>query len=383
MPAAVKWLGFAIGVGVALVTAGSAIRTLVVPRGGTSRIALFVGHTIVRRGFLAMAKRFDDYESRDRILSLSAPLSLLANLLAWLLLFWVGFGLMLWPLVDGDLLTALRESGSSMLTLGYAGTPTFGATLVHFAAAVTGLIAVALQIAYLPTIYSAFNRRENLVTLLQSRAGAPAWGPELLARTALVDLRGELPRLYGAWEEWAADVGESHSNYPVLAFFRSPVPLRSWIVGLLAVLDSAALYLATCPGSAPVEARLCLRMGFVSLRDIATVLRIPHDPDPYPDEPIRLTYEEYVAGIRRMEEAGFPMERTAEQAWADFRGWRVNYEAIVYAIADAVEAVPGPWTGERTRLPGMAIVPARPANRRPDDPEAHREPKATRSHWRA
>lgn len=383
VPLAVQWVAFVIGLLIVIITASSTIRTLVVPRGITSRLSVFVGRSIVRRSFLAIAQRFDEYEARDRILSFSAPLALLANLIAWLVLFWIGYGLMLWPMVPGGLFLALRESGSSMLTLGLTGTPRVGPTLIQFAAAATGLIVIALQIAYLPTIYAAFNRRETLVTLLQSRAGAPAWGAEILARAGLVNLLPELPHLYGAWEEWSADVAESHTNYPVLIFFRSPVPLRSWIVGLLAVLDSAALYLATNPSTAPVEARLCLRMGFVTLRDIATVLGIPHDSDPYPDEPIELTYEEYAAGIARMEEAGFQMGRSPEAAWADFRGWRVNYESIAYAICDAVEAVPGPWTGPRTRLPGMAIVPQRPSNRRPDDPEARKEPKATRAHWRA
>ena len=47
-------------------------------------------------------------------------------------------------------------------------------------AGATGLIVVALQIAYLPSLYAAFNRREVLTTMLTSRAGEPAWGPEIL-----------------------------------------------------------------------------------------------------------------------------------------------------------------------------------------------------------
>jgi hypothetical protein len=46
-----------------------------------------------------------------------------------------------------------------------------------------GLVTVTLQIAYLPALYAAFNRRENEIALLNSRAGSPSWGPELLART--------------------------------------------------------------------------------------------------------------------------------------------------------------------------------------------------------
>ena len=90
---------------------------------------------------------------------------------------------------------------------------------------------VALQIAYLPALYSSFNRREGLVALLESRAGVPAWGPELLARHQLVGINDTLPELYAGWEVWAADVAESHTTYPVLLLFRSPEPWYSWLLG--------------------------------------------------------------------------------------------------------------------------------------------------------
>ena len=97
--------------------------------------------------------------------------------------------------------------------------------MVDFLAAGTGLVLVALQIAYLPTIYSAYNRRETLVTLLESRAGAPAWGPELLIRHQLVGLdRQPRPACSREWERWAADVAESHTSYPSLLYLRSPRP---------------------------------------------------------------------------------------------------------------------------------------------------------------
>ncbi|HEV3473726.1 MAG TPA: hypothetical protein VG408_11105, partial [Actinomycetota bacterium] len=149
--------------------------------------------------------------------------------------------------------------------------------------------------------------------------------------------------------------------------FRSPHPLRNWVLALLAVMDSAALMLALAPTTAPVQARLCLRMGFLCLRDIAEFLRIPYDPDPLPTEPIDLTEEEFAAGIERLRETAFPIERSFEEAWPHFRGWRVNYEALAYTLCDVVSAAPGPWSGPRSELPGMEIVPQRPANRTPDD----------------
>jgi hypothetical protein len=135
-------------------------------------------------------------------------------------------------------------------------------SVADFLAAASGLIIVALQIAYLPTLYAAYNRRETEVTLLGPRAGSPAWGPELLARVQIANGIEQLTVIYQAWERWSADVAESHSSYPSLLRFRSPEPHSSWVLSQLAVLDAAALHMAACPGAAPVTARLCLQMGF-------------------------------------------------------------------------------------------------------------------------
>jgi hypothetical protein len=110
-------------------------------------------------------------------------------------------------------------------------------------------------------------------------------------------------------------------------------------------------------------------MGFLCLREIASATDIPHDPDPYPTDPIELTFEDFAGAVVKLRERGYTMEVSAEEAWPHFRGWRVNYESVAYALADRVMAPPGPWSGERTHLPGMAILPQRPANRTPEEPE--------------
>lgn len=376
-----RWVGFAAGLFVILATAGSVLTTLVLPRGLRSRLSVFVSHNVAWRMFLLGANRFSQYEAKDRVLALSAPVALLLILVTWLLLFLAGYALVLWPLIDGSFGQALREAGSSLLTLGFAATADSGAAAVHFLAASTGLIVVALEISYLPVIYSAFNRRETLITLLQSRAGAPAWGPEILRRHKTVELLDNLPDFYAGWERWAADVAETHANYPVLVWFRSPHPLRSWVTGLLAVLDSAALYQSMCPESAPKETRLFLRMGFLCLRDIASVVGIDFDRDPFPDDPIQLEYEDFLGAIHLLADAQFPMERSPEEAWDHFRGWRVNYEAVAYALADQVVAPPGPWSGPRHHLPGLEIVPQRPADRTPGDSRVEERPRGSGAGW--
>jgi len=231
-------------------------------------------------------------------------------------------------------------------------------------------VIITLQIAYLPTLYSAFNRRETEVALLNARAGVPSWGPELLARThyALgtgVSTLDTMPDLYARWERWAADIAESHTTYLPLVRFRSPLPLSSWVTALLAVLDSAALFLALSPESAPVvPARLCLRGGFQAFNRIARAMGIEVADERDPQGGISLSYEEFLDGVARMREVGFKIERDPAEAWTDFAGWRINYEQAAYAIAATVDAVPALWSGPR-RHPTPAIPPIRPSPGRP------------------
>ncbi len=374
-----KILAALAGVAVISIDLLDLVRALIVPRPHVGGIVAWSSRGL-RRLYGALAARRRTFGGRDAMLSAGEPLILLWRLLVWLALGLAGFGLIIWSVGRVGFEQSFVESGSSIFTLGIASEPGAVPSLVAFLAAGFGLVVVALQIAYLPALYDAFNRRETLVTLLESRAGTPAWGPELLARHALVGIEGNLPRLYADWERWSADVAESHTTYPALLWLRSPHPTNSWVVSLVAVLDSAAMLLALNPATAPPEARLAVRMGFTCLRDIARVIRIPFDADPMPDSPIGLPFGDFAAAVDRLGSAGMTTERTAAEAWPDFVGWRVNYEAIAYALAARIDAPPGPWTGPRPHE-REGLNPLRPIDRRPDQPEGtpatRREPGPT------
>lgn len=356
-----------LGVAVLLVTAGSIMRTLVLPR-GLSAIVLLGLWRFWRAVLALLALRSRSYEVRDVLMAWLAPLILVSQLFLWLGGMLTGYTLLNFAVTPGTWYDAFREAGSSLFTLGFAARDHWHLSIIDFAAAATGPLVIALQIAYLPTLYSAYNRRETEVTLLTARAGEPMWGPELVARQSLVGTVEQLRQVYAGWERLAADIGESHANYPVLLTFRSPRPYRSWIVALIAVLDSAALHMALVPSQAPSEARLVLRAGFTALRDIARALKIPFDEDPRPDEQITLSYEDFVEGVDRIQRAGLHPERTVEEAWDHFRGWRVNYESVGYLLARKIDAVPALWTGPRDWLTDP-MPPRRPPHRRPDRPD--------------
>jgi hypothetical protein len=239
---------------------------------------------------------------------------------------------------------------------------------VVFLAGASGLALVALLIAYLPTLYTAFNRREIAVTTLEALAGSPPWGPELLARQALIGDVAYLPKVYERWTEWAADIAESHTNYRTLAYFRSPDPQTSWLLGLLAVLDAAALHMALNPSTAPPEARPLLRVGYITMRKLAGNLGMPVNEDPHPDDPIALTRAEFGAALDRMRRAGWVFERDPDEAWPHFHGWRVNYEAAAYALARFLDLPPALWSGARPRHRPPPQLPARPPHREPGQP---------------
>jgi len=300
-------------------------------------------------------------------------MSLLIRLAVWLGLLVVGFALLLLPSLDGHVGQAFSDAGSSMFTLGYAAPVGSGSTTLEYLAAFTGLVVIGLQVGYLPTLYAAFNRRETEVSLLVSRAGVPAWGPEILARTRWgiyeADTRQVLAELFPAWERWAAQVAESHTTYLTLARLRSPRPLSNWLISLIAVMDAAALHLALTPSQEPkLAARLSLRMGFVALDQLARTMRLPVPDEPDPDAPVTVSFDQFREATTILRRVEYPIERTDEQAWPHFRGWRANYDTAALLLARQLDAPPALWTGTR-RWPSEPMPPRRPAAKLARDAE--------------
>jgi hypothetical protein len=330
----------------------SAARTFVVPRSQRQLLtgALF---TSSRWLFDLLIRRRKTYEEKDRVMALYAPLTLLMLVPFWLLITAFGYSLIYWALGVTPWTEAFVTSGSSLLTLGYAKFDSFLFHLLSFGEAVIGLMLVAMLIAYLPTMYSAFSRRETAVALLEVRAGWPPTAPELLWRLSGMDMNAaDRKAFWHDWEQWFTEIDENHTTLAALVFFRSPRPNLSWVRSAGVVLDGAALSLALLEdeGAAPTKA-VVLRAGFLALRRIADFFKIPYNLDPhFPEDPISVTREEFDAACARLEAQGMRLKADRDLAWQNFGGWRVNYDETLNGLAKLTMAPETVWLSEVTMV---------------------------------
>ncbi len=346
---ALQVVAVVLGAALVVATGLSAIKTVVLPRAAGTIVTRAVFVLVRRTIYAAIGRR--SFAVRDRALAYYAPIALILLPGVWVALVMGGFTLIGW----GAGMTTWREayltSGSSILTLGTV----FHRDLTHatltYVEATLGLGLVSLQISYLPTIYGAFSRREQLVGMLEVRAGVPP--SPVVALTRFSRIRGMdrlVDELIAPWEPWFADIEESHTTLPALVFFRSPLPERSWITAAGCVLDTAALLTSTV--AVPHDARVdvTIRAGFQSLRRIADYFGMPYDAAPEPTDPVSVTRDEYDALYDDLDAAGVPLVADRDRAWADFAGWRVNYDAVLLGLAALVDAPPAPWSSDRGPL---------------------------------
>jgi hypothetical protein len=360
----VKVLWFAGGVALLVLVIDSAIRTFILPRGVASVMtrAVFVG---LRSVFNRLARVTRSYEGRDRVMALYAPIGLLVLPLVWLVILIAAFAMMFHALGVSGLERSYEMSGSSIFTLGFVRPPDIATNSLAFLEAATGLALLALLIAYLPTIYGAFSRREVLVAQLAVRAGEPPSGVQLLARAQRMERFQLLDELWVSWQSWFAEVEETHTSLGVLSFFRSPLAHRSWVTASGAVLDAASLRLSAVDLPFDPQAGFCIRGGVFALRAVATYFGLPFDPDPAPADPTSISEDEFLEACDQLVAAGIPVRADREQAWRDFNGWRVNYDAVLIGLAGLVMAPYAPWSSDRSlryrRPPTMHRHPSEPS----------------------
>ncbi len=329
-----------LGVAIIARTVLSAVRTFVVPRGENDRLSRYL-FLAVRRAFNLVARPSRPYAERDRVMAYYGPIALMLLPAFWLVLLVLGFGLIYWSL-GMPMTLALEVSGSSLLTLGFFRPDVDYGDITSFVEAALGLALVALLISYLPTIYGAFSRRELQVSLLEVRADSPPSPIVMITRMHRLRGLGALHDMWEAWERWFAEVEETHSSLPVLVFYRSQQPSQSWVNAAGAIMDSAAIVRSAVAIPMDVQADLAIRAGYLALRRICGFFRIPFDANPSPDDPISIDRARFERALDVLAEAGVPIVADRDQAWRDFAGWRVNYDAVLRAL-ERLTMAPTPW----------------------------------------
>jgi hypothetical protein len=348
----IQILIFLLGLALVLATTISAIRTLVLPRSSRDLLTNLV-FRFWRWIFDLRLRRVHSYEERDRVMAFYAPVALLTLLPMWLLLVSLGFAAMFWGTGVATWQEALTISGSSLLTLGFAKSDSLLHIGMDFTEAALGLILIALLIAYLPIMYSAFSRRELAVTMLEVRAGSPPSAIEMISRYHRLNRLELLHDTWESWEAWFAEVEESHTSLAALVFFRSPQAKHSWVTASGAVLDAASLTLAAVDIPHDRQADLCIRAGYLALRHIADFFQVDHNPTPqFPQDPISIAREEFESAYDQLEMAGVPMKADREQAWLDFAGWRVNYDRVLISLCRLTMAPYAAWSSDRSLIGG-------------------------------
>jgi len=269
-----------------------AFETVVLPRRVSRRFRLARVYTRgAWGGWSAVARRIAAAPAREAFMAVYGPIALLALLAIWALLLITAYALLYWGLgsplsVTGSaparLGTDFYFSGTTFLTLGmgdvipHAG-PTRGVVVVEVG---TGFGMLALVIGYLPILYQAFSRREARISLLDAHAGSPPSAGALLLRHPPKTRARRLTATLATWEDWAAELLETHLSYPLLAYYRSQHEDQSWVAALAVILDTCALTLA-CGNGLVQDDELAEQAAFTfaiarhAAVDLAQVFRTP------------------------------------------------------------------------------------------------------------
>lgn len=262
---AIDLIGVIGGLLIVAIVLRDVFETIVLPRRVTRRFRLT--RLFFRGTWTPWSKLADQFHGarRETLLSYFGPISLILLLGTWATLIIVGYACLQWGL--GTELSRpegfygfgadLYYSGTTFFTLGMGDIVPLGATarIATVVEAGTGFGLLGLVIGYLPTLYQAFSRRESTIALLDARGGSPPSAVEILRRYQADGDIQDLNHLLRTFETWAADVLESHSSYPVLAYFRSQHDHQSWVAALTAVLDTCALVMVGVDGVSARTAR--------------------------------------------------------------------------------------------------------------------------------
>ncbi len=292
---------FLLGLGITLATLSSAIRQTVLP----GRKSIRLSRTLYRTTFLLfrlVIVRIQSEAVSSALATFYAPLSVMLLPITWVIVLIFCFSMMFWGVSEPSLGIALSLSGAAITTEGFLAPKGGGQTTLYILEGIIGLGIVGLFITFLPTAYSIYSRREEQVTRVAFRFGAPPSGVQVLAQVYRFGLAEALDELW-----------------------------RTWV-------------------------NLCFQAGCHTLRDIVTeVARLSIASAITSEKAIHVTRAEYDDACETLSGSGVPLKADREESWSDFVSMRGQYDTFLIALANLVYAPKAPWSSDRT----LGIAPAR------------------------
>jgi hypothetical protein len=357
-------LSLALGTVIALAVLGSALKTVVLPQQGFTRLS----QAVVAFVYRLLVHRWRTSPKEGQLQDIYAPVALVSLPLVWMILMAIAFTLVFWGTGDLGLSKSFEISGSSLTTLGFSEPDTVARIWLAFIEATIGLGLVALLISYLPTIYSAYNGREKGIVRLRPIAGTPQNAPELLQGLHHIgDLQST--EFWKNQSEWILDLEQTHTAFPILSYFPETHSDHSWVASVGTLLDAAALLASaseTGVGQAIQEIDkgplMVLVYGMPGFVRIARAASIPlPEPARMPDlisraeEPgptISITREEYIDAMNSLSGVIQIAPDRHEASWRRFAWIRSSYEPALRSLAGLTRASPARWTTDRPAVVG-------------------------------
>jgi len=244
-------LGFLIIIAVLV----DAFETIILPRRVNRRIRFArIFYRSFWRLWIKEKKLFKSSNKIKGYLGVFGPLSLIILISIWAIALIFAFALVnfgtqieLSPHNTRDFITYFNLSGATFFPVGLPDTYPVKelGKFIGIIESGIGFAFLAMVIGYLPVLYQGFSRREVSINLLDSRAGSPPNALYLLQHLSNNEITVELKPLLEKWEQWCAELLETHLSYPVLAYYRSQHDDQSWVAALLMILDASTLVLAS------------------------------------------------------------------------------------------------------------------------------------------
>ncbi len=287
----------------------------------------------------------------ETLLSFYGPMSVILLVIIWAGGLIFGFGLLQYAAgsalhLQGEtprLATDLYFSGTNFFTLGLGDVypSTLLARILTVLEAGMGFGFLALIISYLPALNQEFSRREVAISTLDERAGSPATASEMIRRNMVEGTTDELQRLLADWEQWSAELLESHLSYPLLAYFRSHHENQSWLGALTTILDTSALVCSMREGALQHQARMTFAIARHAVVDLSIVFRMP----PAEPDQDRLSPADLARLTAVLAASGFTL-RTPPEAKERLAEFRRLYEPYAFSLAMFFCLDLPPWIGE-------------------------------------